>query len=105
MVGPITRRAVLQTGSAAVVVGVAADSALAQQDNWKARWDRVLAAAEKEGALNVSVPSGTQWRTELMEFQKAYPKIKTSMTPAASRDFWPRILKEREIGQHLPHET
>lgn len=85
---------------ACAVAVLTSSTALAAQD-WKARWDKVLAAAEKEGALNVSVPSGTQWRTELMEFQKAYPKIKTSMTPAASRDFWPRLLKEREIGQHL----
>jgi len=36
-----------------------------------------------------------------MEFQKAYPKIKISVTPAASRDFWPRVIKEREVGQNL----
>ena len=36
-----------------------------------------------------------------MEFQKAYPKIKLNVTPAASRDFWPRVIKEREVGQNL----
>src|SRR5262249_49747253 len=70
-------------------------------DDWKARWDGIVAAAEKEGELNVSGPSGKIWRDELMAFQKAYPKIKLHVTPAASRDFWPRVLKEREIGQHL----
>ena len=70
-------------------------------DDWKAKWEATLAAAEKEGELNVSGPAGKIWRDELMEFQKAYPKIKISVTPAASRDFWPRVIKEREVGQNL----
>lgn len=97
MAGTIDRRTTLL----GLALAGFAPGAFAQQGDWKARWDNILAAAEKEGALNVSVPSGTQWRTELMEFQKLYPKIKASMTPAASRDFWPRLLKEREIGQNL----
>lgn len=70
-------------------------------DDWKARWDKIVAAAEKEGEINVSGPSGKLWRDELMAFQKAYPKIRLTVTPFASRDFWPRVLKEREVGKHL----
>lgn len=96
----IDRRMVVKGLALAGLAGTGATRAAASGD-WKARWNGVLAAAEKEGALNLSVPSGSQWRTELMAFEKAYPKIKTSMTPATSRDFWPRMMKEREIGQHL----
>jgi iron(III) transport system substrate-binding protein len=70
-------------------------------DDWKPRWDAAVAAAEKEASLSISGPAGGLWRSELLEFQKAYPKIKVSITPAASRDFWPRLIKETEVGQHL----
>ena len=70
-------------------------------DDWKARWAKVVVAAEKEGQLVVSGPSGKLWRDELAAFEKAYPKIKISITPFASRNFWPRVLKEREVGKHL----
>jgi iron(III) transport system substrate-binding protein len=31
-----------------------------------------------------------------MTFQQAYPAIKLSITASASRDYWPRVVKERE---------
>jgi iron(III) transport system substrate-binding protein len=69
--------------------------------DWKADWDATVAAANKEGALVMSVPSGRAWRDALAKFQDAYPNIKVDMTPVASRDFWPRIVKEHEAGQYL----
>jgi hypothetical protein len=69
--------------------------------DWKADWDATVAAANQEGALVLSVPSGRAWRDALAKFQDAYPNIKTEMTPVASRDFWPRIVKEHEAGQYL----
>jgi ABC-type Fe3+ transport system substrate-binding protein len=75
-------------------------SAPARAD-WKADWDTTIAAAKKEGALVLSVPSGRAWRDALAKFAEAYPDIKTEMTPVASRDFWPRIVKEHEAGQYL----
>lgn len=75
-------------------------SAPARAD-WKADWDATVAAANKEGALVMSVPSGRAWRDALAKFQDAYPAIKLDMTPVASRDFWPRIVKEHEAGQYL----
>jgi len=73
----------------------------ARAQDWKARWDTTVAAAEKEGALDVSGPSGKLWTDALMTFQAAYPKIRLTVTPANSRDFWPRLIKEREVGRHL----
>jgi iron(III) transport system substrate-binding protein len=69
--------------------------------DWKSDWDSTIAAAKKEGSLVLSVPAGRAWRDALAKFQEAYPDIKTEMTPVASRDFWPRILKEHEAGQYL----
>jgi ABC-type Fe3+ transport system substrate-binding protein len=73
----------------------------ARADDWKADWDRTLAAAKREGSLIISAPSGAIWRERLAEFQKAYPEIKLSLSTFASRDFWPRVVKEREAGQYL----
>lgn len=74
---------------------------VAETANWKKVWDATVAAANKEGELVISAPSGTKWREQLMTFQKAYPKITLKITPAASRDFWPRVIKEREAKQSL----
>jgi iron(III) transport system substrate-binding protein len=85
---------------AVAFAGMAAGSALAA-DDWKAKWDATVAAANKEGALVVSGPSGRVWTEELQKFSKDFPKIRIKVTPFASRDFWPRLTKEREVGQHL----
>ena len=73
----------------------------AQSTDWKARWDQTVAAAKKEGEINISGPSGRGWRDYLMKFQEAYPEIEVKITPSAGRAFWPRVVKEYEAGQHL----
>ncbi len=69
--------------------------------DWKQQWDTAVAAAKKERELIISAPSGRVWRDALMEFQKTYPEIELKITAAASREFWPRVLKEHEVGQYL----
>ena len=81
--------------------GALANAASAQNSDWKADWDRTVATAKKEGALTISAPAGTLWRDQLLTFNKDYPEIKLEITPGAGRDFWPRIVKEREAGQFL----
>lgn len=70
-------------------------------EDWQARWKKVVAAAEKEGEIDIAAPSGALWREQLMNFKKAYPKIDVKITPFAGRDFWPRLIKEREVGMNL----
>jgi iron(III) transport system substrate-binding protein len=69
--------------------------------NSQADWEATIAAAKTEAALVISAPSGRDWRDQLLSFQKEYPAIRLEITPAASRDFWPRVVKEREAGQYL----
>jgi iron(III) transport system substrate-binding protein len=76
-------------------------TATAQSGDWHAVWDRTVAAANQEGQLVISAPSGTTWREQLLTFQQAYPAIKLSITASASRDYWPRILKERDAKLSL----
>jgi iron(III) transport system substrate-binding protein len=75
--------------------------AAAQGGDWKKAWDETIAAAKQEGQLVISAPSGTTWREQLMSFQQAYPGIRLSITASASRDFWPRIVKERDAKLSL----
>jgi iron(III) transport system substrate-binding protein len=90
-----------------LVVGLALASGLllatqaSAAEDWQTRWKKTVAAAEAEGELNVSGPAGSLWREKLLTFRKAYPKIDIKVTPFAGRDFWPRLMKEREVGQNL----
>lgn len=71
-------------------------------EDWKADWDRTVTAAKTEGVLVISAPSGRLWRDFIdTTWKKTYPEIELKMTPAASREFWPRIVKEQEVGQFL----
>ena len=76
-------------------------SAASAQEAWQERWKKTVAAANAERELIVSGPAGSLWRESLLEFKKAYPAINIKVTPFAGRDFWPRLMKEREVGQHL----
>jgi len=89
--------------SAIAFLAVAAlcGSAAAQPADWKKHWEQTIAAANQEGQLVISAPSGTLWRDQLMTFQQTYPKIRLSLTASASRDFWPRVIKEREAKLSL----
>jgi ABC-type Fe3+ transport system substrate-binding protein len=73
----------------------------AQAVDWKQDWKQTIAAANTEGQLVMSIPSGSVWRAELMRFQSAYPNIKVRMAASSGRDFWARFMKEREVGQFL----
>jgi ABC-type Fe3+ transport system substrate-binding protein len=75
--------------------------AIAQPDDWKKVWNETVAAANAEGQLVISAPSGTTWREQLLTFRQSYPQIKLSITASASRDFWPRVIKEREARLNL----
>ena len=90
-----------RSAAAALAAFLLAFASPAVAQDWRADWNATIAAAKKEGALTISAPSGREWRDQLLLFQKEYPEIKVSATEFASRDFWPRLQKEREAGQYL----
>ena len=93
--------ALIALSSIILVDGASAQTAAAPTGDWQARWDKTVASAKKEGEIVISGPSGRGWRDYLMEFQKAYPEITVKITPSAGRSFWPRVMKEYEVGQYL----
>src|SRR5437870_3925305 len=64
-------------------------------------WEKVLAAARKEGKLAVAIPLGEAYPRVIAAFQKAYPDIKSEPFSIHTRDFMARYRKEREVGQIL----
>ncbi len=64
-------------------------------------WDQLIAAAKQEGRLALSGPPGALWRDALLAFQKDYPEIQVEFNGVNSRDFWPRLVQERQAGQYL----
>ncbi len=96
------RLRLLVTAALGLTIALAA-TPLQAQENWagKEKWDQTVAAAKKEGKLVVAGPSGKLWQSLLETFQQDYPEIKMQVTSFAGRDFWPRVVKEREVGRHL----
>src|SRR6201988_5400744 len=68
---------------------------------WKAKWDRVLADAPKEGKLAVGGPPGTAYRDVMRGFEKKYPEISLEFQGFTPANFISRLSKERRAGQDL----
>ena len=62
-------------------------------------WEKVLAAAKKEGMVSVWGPPGGWARTALGdEFQKSHPNIKVEFQGSSGSAGWPKVQAEREAG-------
>jgi len=64
-------------------------------------WERTVAAARQEGKVVISGPTRALWRNEILRFQEDFPGITVEYAGSNSRDFWPRVFREREFGQYL----
>src|SRR5579863_4228702 len=89
----------------AVAVALCAASpiwAQAQSGVSNAEWDKIVAAAEKEGAVIINSQPNPVWRDFLLrEFAKAYPKIELNISMIPSEQFVARVRVERQTGKHL----
>ncbi len=64
-------------------------------------WEQTVIAARKEGAVVISASSSELLRQVLLEFERDYPGIKIAYESGNARDFWSRLIKEREAGRYL----
>jgi len=74
----------------------------ATQD-WKAEWDKTVAAARKEGRVAVLHGGGASATMQNMlkdNFQKAYPGIQVDMLVGGGQNVTPRLLAERRAGRY-----
>ena len=68
---------------------------------WKAKWDKTLADAKKEGKVAVAGPPGTAYRDVMRGFEKKYPEISLEYQGFTPANFTARFSKERQAGQYL----
>jgi ABC-type Fe3+ transport system substrate-binding protein len=69
---------------------------------WQAEWEKVLAAAKRDGRVVVAGPTGNTHRQVLAAaFEKSYPEIRVEYTGALLREMVPRMVQERQAGLYL----
>ena len=76
-------------------------AARAESQEWKTKWDKVLADAKKEGKVAVAGPPGTAYRDVMRGFEKKYPEISLEFQGFTPANFAARFSKERQAGQYL----
>jgi iron(III) transport system substrate-binding protein len=72
--------------------------AFAAQANWNAEWERTLAAARKEGQVNVYI---YRYEKLLTEFKKDFPGISVMSVTGRGNELTTRIMAERRAGKHI----
>lgn len=69
---------------------------------WRIEWDKTIAAAEKEGVVNIYVfDAGPLTAETVHAFERAYPKIKVSQLRGRGNDLGPRLVAERRAGKYI----
>jgi iron(III) transport system substrate-binding protein len=69
---------------------------------WRIDWERLVAAAEKEGAVSLYVfENGPLTEETAHAFERAYPKIKVNQLRGRGNDLGPRIIAERRAAKYL----
>lgn len=78
-----------------------AASDVAPPQNWKAQWDKTVAAAKQEGKLVINLQPGQVFRDWVANFEKKYPEIRLETAALFGADFVSRVLPERRADQYL----
>ena len=76
-------------------------AARAECQEWKAKWEKVVTDAKKEGKVAVAGPPGTAYREVMRGFEKKYPEITLEFQSFTPANFTARFSKERQAGQYL----
>ena len=71
------------------------------QADWKADWEKTLAAARKEGIVRVYGPPGTQYINAIETFKKFYPEIKMVYVAGSGSQHSNRLGAERRAGKFI----
>ena len=98
--GGVAAAACAPAASPAAPAAAPANPAPAARPAWEAEWDKLVAAAKSEGAVNlVILASQTSGKKTLEDFEKAFPGIKTDFTSFTSGNlFSARAIQEQKSG-------
>lgn len=75
-------------------------SLAADGGDWKTKWGEILAAAKKEGVVNVAGPPQAAERSVIATFKDAYPDITLQYTGLTAGNFLSRVTLERQGGTY-----
>ena len=88
--------------AAAVASTILIRTATASAQDWKAEWDKVVAAANAEGTLVLDSQPNIEMRKYVQdEWAKAYPKIALSVSTTPGTQFLALIRTERSVDKYL----
>ena len=69
------------------------------RSGWQEEWDKVLAAAHKEGTVFASGPPGAAQRKAITQgWAKAFPDIQLRYTGARGSEITAKVARERRVG-------
>jgi ABC-type Fe3+ transport system substrate-binding protein len=75
---------------------------LAVAQDWKADWDRLVAAAKSEGVVSVAGSRSPDVRRVMIErWKQDFPGIDLQYTTGSSTQWMPKMMAEREAGKFL----
>lgn len=73
-----------------------------QPPAYQQEWDKLVAAAKKEGRLVISANPAAVWREGITGlWSEAFPEIQIEYSGSDGRNFWPKVKTERDAGQYL----
>jgi iron(III) transport system substrate-binding protein len=102
MTGFGIRKKRMAAGAALAFAGFLAISAVSTasaKEAWEATWDKLVAAAKKEGVVVVSGPPGAFQRQAITSaWAKAYPGIRLEYTGARGTQIIAKVVRERTSG-------
>jgi ABC-type Fe3+ transport system substrate-binding protein len=81
------------------LIGVA--HAAESKTGWQQEWDKIIAAAKKEGEVRLWGDQEITHPDIIAAFTKEYPNIKPVTVTGRVGDLMPRIVAERRAGKHL----
>ena len=82
----------------ALLVGLIESPAWA---DWKQDWDKIVAAAEKEGEVSIYGQPRAGVGKAILAFKDAYPKIKINFVGGSGSDLAKKIMAEKRADKHL----
>jgi iron(III) transport system substrate-binding protein len=83
-----------------LVVCLLVPSAQVRAD-WKQDWEKIVAAAEKEGEVVLYGQGRVGVSDAIREFQKAYPKIRLNFVSGQGSELAKKVMAEKRADKHL----
>src|SRR5512147_2868856 len=74
------------------------DPSLAAQFDWHKDWEQTLAAAKKEGQVNVYI---YRYERLLQDFQREFPGINVVSVTGRGNELTTRLMSERRAGKFI----